>query len=81
MIKRTRGSAIGRIAARSRRLFGLRDTKQLEMALIDLHNGLRITQLARADAFNLAHDVCGILRHYDPVTGKLMNGFRPRYAV
>ena len=80
----SRGSAIGTIAARSRRLFGLPNTVPLELALRDLHKGacpLRLTRLARADSFNLAHDVLGILRHYDPATGTLTDGFRPRYAL
>jgi hypothetical protein len=80
----SRGSAIGTIASRARRLFGIPNTVELELALRDLHRGacpLRLTRLARADSFNLAHDVMGILRHYDPATGTLTGGFRPRYAL
>ncbi len=44
-------------------------------------NPLRLADLLDADAFNFAHDVCGINRHLDHVTGGMRDFFLPRYSV
>jgi hypothetical protein len=41
---------------------------------------LRLSELADADDFNIAHDVFGISRHIDRETGQLNGCFLPRYA-
>lgn len=42
---------------------------------------LRLDDLLKADGFNFAHDVYGIQKHMNRLTGKLMNCFRPRFAA
>ena len=42
---------------------------------------LDLDKLAKADDFNLLHDVCGINRHLDRETGKLQHCFLPRFAA
>lgn len=58
------------------------DLLSLEMDLTACHisNPLRLEDLLKADKFNFAHDVCGIQRHINRDTGKLMNCFSPRYS-
>lgn len=41
---------------------------------------LRLSELAKADDFNLMHDIGGIFRHFDRNAGKLTDCFLPRYA-
>ena len=41
---------------------------------------LKLEALAKADDFNLMHDVSGIFRHMDSKAGKLTDCFLPRYA-
>lgn len=43
-------------------------------------NPLRLADLLNADDFNFAHDVYGIEATLDRTTGKLGNGFSPRYS-
>ncbi|WNM08408.1 DUF6874 family protein [Komagataeibacter nataicola] len=43
-------------------------------------NPLRLRELLEADDFNFGHDVFGIECHLDRTTGKLMNGFSPRFS-
>lgn len=53
------------------------------MDLLATHaNGcpLDFERMAAADDFNLTHDVTGIDRHLDRDTGKLGNGFLPRFT-
>jgi len=42
---------------------------------------LKLKELLEADNFNFAHDIFGIYRHINRVTGKLGNCFLPRYAA
>lgn len=42
---------------------------------------LRFQDLLEADDLNFVHDVCGIARHIDRRTGKLMDCFIPRFAA
>src|SRR3546814_19495088 len=60
------------------------DRRGLEMDLAECHangNRLRLDDLAKADDFNLLHDVVGIHRHLDRETGKLMDHFVPRFTA
>ena len=62
-----------------------RDRLSMEMDLMAAHgcNGndpLDLAALADADDMNLAHDVFGIERHIDRVTGVIGGSFRPRFA-
>ncbi len=41
---------------------------------------LKLDELLAADEFNFAHDVFGIRRHIDRVTGKIGDCFVPRFA-
>ena len=64
-IKTTRASAIGRIAARARRLHlkaGEKPPENLERILWAYHqrHPLRLTALAKTSDVHLLHDVCGI---------------------
>jgi hypothetical protein len=42
---------------------------------------LRLDDLLAAEPFDFAHDVFGIRRHLNRMTGKLENCFRPRFAA
>ena len=42
---------------------------------------LKLSELLGADDFNFSHDVFGIMRHIDRMTGKLTDFFTPRFAV
>lgn len=42
---------------------------------------LRLLELLKADDFNFTHDIFGIRRHLNRVTGELENCFVPRYAA
>lgn len=43
-------------------------------------NPLRLADLLAADDFNFGHDMSGICNCLDRETGKLMNGFSPRFS-
>jgi hypothetical protein len=43
-------------------------------------NPLRLKKLLEADDFNFTHDILGIRRHLNRETGKLEDGFRPRFS-
>lgn len=44
-------------------------------------NPLDLAALLGADDFNFTHDLCGIARHIDRETGKLMDCFVPRMSA
>lgn len=80
--------AIGMIVARAAKIAsdaGLKiDCMSLSMDLCAVHaNGcpMDFYRLLSADDSNFAHDVFGIRRHLDRSSGKLMDCFRPRFAV
>lgn len=53
------------------------------MDLIATHangNPMDFGRLLSADNFNFSHDVCGIARHIDRNTGRLMGFFSPRFS-
>ena len=85
------GTAIGHIVSRAAniaRQAGIPFSKFTAAEILrDVHLNacpLRLTALARRRTSldrDLAHDVFGILRHYDHETGKLRDHFRPRYAA
>lgn len=55
---------------------------QMDIAAVHLNNcKLDLGKLLEADNFNFAHDVSGIRRHIDTNTGKLKNGFLPRFSI
>ena len=73
---------IGRIVDRA---LGLRigDRMSIHMDITATHcngNPLRLADLLAADDFNFQHDVCGINRHLNRDTGKLMDHFIPRFS-
>lgn len=60
------------------------DRLSTTMDLTAVHaNGcpLDLEKLAKADNFNLLHDVFGIARHLDRKTGKLRDFFDPRCSL
>lgn len=60
-----------------------RNFLDLNMDITAAHsNGcrLKLAELLKADDFNFAHDIIGIVRNLDRDTGKLMNCFCPRYS-
>ena len=72
----------------ARRAIALSDERiellDLEMDIVACHNHgcrLDLEALAKADNFNLAHDVFGIRRHLDRDTGELDGRFLPRFAA
>jgi hypothetical protein len=80
-LKTTRGSAIGRIAARAEQigLYGI-PAKTIAMMVKTYHERiapLRITDMAHGSDANLAHDLGGII---DDVTGHPRPHWTPRYA-
>lgn len=44
-------------------------------------NPLKLAELLEASNGDFAHDVFSIYRHIDRNTGKLMDGFSPRYSA
>lgn len=77
---------IQRIAARASSLLGARFYTRID-AMLDVSachlNGcpLDLERLLSADDFNFIHDVSGIHRHLNRVTGELADCFRPRFAA
>ncbi len=73
------------IGERAKKVFKLDDeqTKSIEMDITATHlNGcsLRLKDLLNANRFNFVHDIVGISRHINRITGKLENCFLPRFA-
>jgi hypothetical protein len=61
-----------------------RETLEYAMDITAVHaNGcpLDLKRLLAADDFNFAHDVFGIERHLNRLTGQLENCFLPRFAL
>ena len=79
--------AVKKIVRRVRRLYAVAgvpfDSLSLRMDLSAVHavTPLRLVELADASEFNLMHDVVGITRHLNRVTGTLKEYFVPRYAA
>lgn len=42
---------------------------------------MNFERMLAADDFNFTHDYCGIVRHLDRATGRLNDGFLPRFAA
>ncbi|MHC4933697.1 MAG: DUF6874 family protein [Planctomycetota bacterium] len=51
------------------------------VAEVHLDRPLRLHELLDADAFNFAHDVLGILRHWDHEARVMRDCFVPRYTA
>lgn len=72
------------------RVMGIRPLRETYASRLDIHmdiaavhangNPLRLDDLLAADEFNFIHDIAGISRHLDRDTGKLGDGFTPRYS-
>lgn len=76
-----------RIAARAQRLANERgfqyEIEDASMDVLAVHCNdvpLRLSELLEADDFNFAHDMFGIRIKLDRTTGKLKDGFVPRYS-
>lgn len=76
---------ISEIAKRAKKeLPGFDDILETVMDLSACHaNGCRLDfkKLKGADAFNFAHDLCGIRRHINRKTGEIENFFLPRCSM
>lgn len=69
--------------AREPDAFGSRQSRMMDLAAADGHNGNAAIDWARllaADDFNFVHDVAGIHNHIDRRTGRIESGFLPRFA-
>jgi len=75
---------IGKAADRALSLFPDADHQTFLMDLTAAHangNPLDLDKLLGFDDFNFTHDICGINRHIDRATGKLMDRFSPRCSM
>ncbi len=81
---REEARVIVRIAARAyREIPGICDNTGLAMDLEACHGcgcPLDLEGLLAAKPGDFAHDLCGIRRHVDHETGRLGDGFLPRFA-
>lgn len=58
-----------------------RMSMHLDIAACHLNgNPLRLAEMLNASDMDLAHDICGIVRHLDRATGKLGGCFAPRFS-
>lgn len=83
-VSRTDSALITKIVDRAAALIPNLDKMQVRMSLTACHaNGcrLRLSDLAKADDFNLIHDVCGIHNTVSRDTGKIEGLFLPRFAA
>ena len=74
---------VRKIVDRACRMNLCRDRLSSQMDLTATHaNGcpMDFARMLAADDFNFAHDFCGIYRHLDRDTGKLMDFFLPRFS-
>lgn len=73
---------VHRIAKRAALLTGysLMD-HSMDISVVHAHTPLRLAELADADDFNFAHDICGISHHLNRNTGELEDCFVPRFAL
>jgi hypothetical protein len=72
-----------KIAYRAKRLLPSRDLLGSTMDITACHlNGcpLKLEDLFKSDEENFLHDVCGISRHINRRTGKLLHCFLPRFS-
>ena len=77
---------INEIASRAiaKGLCDRKDRLNLEMDITACHCSgapLRLQELLNAAYFDFTHDVCGISRYLNRITGELHSHFLPRYAV
>ena len=86
--RRAQLDIIEKIADRAVDLYAKNDVlverSNVLMDIIATHFGeckLRLGDLLAADDFNFSHDIGGINRHLDRITGKLTDGFSPRYSA
>ncbi|KKM17691.1 hypothetical protein LCGC14_1673140 [marine sediment metagenome] len=85
MTKQRRRKLIHAIAKRaSSEIFeGARDLISIDMDIdyASRHIGINLVRLRDFDAFNFAHDICGIYRHLNRTTLRLEDCFIPRSAA
>ena len=74
---------ISKIVKRAHEMEPSIDTMSLNMDLTATHEltPLKLEDLLKADDFNFAHDVFGIMRHINRVSGKLEHCFVPRFTA
>jgi len=76
---------IALIVTRAKReCFSQRSLLSLNMDITACHcngNKLRLNELLKADTYNFAHDICGIVGNINRETGKLENCFLPRFSA
>ena len=71
---------LGSIANRAEQLTGHKKINFL-LDLWAVKTNIDWQRLLKADDFNFLHDVGGIHKHLDRATGKLKDGFVPRFAL
>jgi len=73
---------IGQIVRRGVKEVGIKDilSAQMDISVAHTEMPLKLKELLVADAFNFAHDVCGIINNINRATEKLDNCFVPRFA-
>ncbi len=82
----TRTDIIVKIAERAVRLYAEQGMKikkldcMMDIETVDDSIGLKLDELLDADLSNFAHDIGGISRHLNRITGELEDCFVPRYA-
>ena len=73
---------IRKIIKRTDKLLPIKDhmSAQMDVEAAHIEHKIKLEELLKADRFNLAHDVFGIMRNMNRSTGKLDNCFVPRYS-
>lgn len=72
------------VARAQKECFPQRSKLNLNMDITAAHcndSKLRLTELLKADNFNFAHDICGIVKNLNRETGKLENCFSPKFSL
>ena len=65
----------------NRHLYPDRVTIMMDLDNADKQFNLRLDELLNADNYEFTHDVWGIVENIDRTTGKVGNGFVPRFAT
>ena len=70
-------------AVKMKLAIGGNDTLDMSMDVTAAHlaQPLKLQALLEADNSNFGHDICGIQRHIDRETGKMLNFFLPRFTA
>lgn len=54
---------------------------EMDLEAADCHIGIRLRHLLKANDFDFAHDVLGIVKNLNRTTARIDNLFLPRYAA